>query len=42
MYKVSFPGFFHSTYVAVGAVEAVAKEMLTRWGTLILEVQRPD
>ena len=35
-------GAIHSTYVAVGAVEAVAKEMLTRWGTLILEVQRPD
>jgi len=35
-------GLIHSTYVALGAVESVAKDLLARWGTMILEVQRPD
>ena len=33
-------GIIHSTTVALGAVESVAKELLTHWGSFILEVQR--
>ena len=33
-------GVIYSTRVAVSVVEGAAKEMLTRWGTAILEVQR--
>ena len=33
-------GVLYSTHVARGVVEGAAKNMLTRWGTAILEVQR--
>ena len=33
-------GIIHSTTVALRAVESVAKELLTHWGSFILEVQR--
>jgi len=33
-------GLIHSTSVALGAVESVAKDLLTHWGSVILEVQR--
>jgi hypothetical protein len=33
-------GLVHSTSVALGAVESVAKDLLTHWGSIILEVQR--
>jgi hypothetical protein len=32
-------GLIHSTSVALGAVESVAKDLLTHWGSIILEVQ---